>query len=454
MKPKKRETFSFRSLNEFIEHVSEKGLDIPVSRDLAPLFRPVKVGAFTTPNALAVQPMEGCDSAEDGSPGPLTLRRYERISGGGAGLLWFEACAVSPEGRANPRQLYITPDNLSGFKELVALCRKTAAQTFGENHRPLFILQLTHSGRYSRPAGPPAPVITHHSRILDPKHALPPDYPLITDAELDRIQDKFLAAARLAAEAGFDGVDIKSCHRYLISELLASFTRENSRYGGSFENRTRMIREIMERLKQETPNLLACTRINAFDGIPRPYGWGTSEQDSAQPDLSEPLSLFSRLKEAGLQILNITIGNPYSNPHIGRPYDQPPSDAEPAAEPPIVGVERFINVVRKIQQHLPELPVTGGGYSWLRELFPHVAAGILEKNWATFTGLGRLAFAYPDFAKDLMETGRLDPGKVCIACSKCTQIMRDNGRTGCVVRDTEVYGPIYKQGRKQAKQNA
>ncbi|WP_028307018.1 hypothetical protein [Desulfitibacter alkalitolerans] len=65
----------------------------------------------------------------------------------------------------------------------------------------------------------------------------------------------------------------------------------------------------------------------------------------------------------------------------------------------------------------------------------------------SLAGVGRMAFAYPDFAKDLMEKGRLEKSKVCTACSKCTQIMRDGGRTGCVIRDSEVYLPIYKEGR-------
>lgn len=440
--------FTFTTLEEFKAFTREHAGDIPISESTDILLQPLSVGPFTAPNALAVQPMEGCDGTPDGSPGPLTVRRYQRLAEGGAGIIWFEACAVVPEGRANPRQLWIHPKNVAAFRELTDMCRTIITQTFGSDFRPIFILQLTHSGRYSRPEHNPAPIIAHHSEILDPAHSLPPDYPLVTDAYLDNIQERFSDAAGLARDAGFDGVDIKSCHRYIISELLASHTRENSRYGGPLENRTRMIRETAAKLIKRFPEMLICTRINAFDGIPYPFGWGTDKTDFTRPDLSEPLRLFDELNQLGISILNVTIGNPYSNPHIGRPYDRPVVGAALPDESPLYGVDRFIRVVRKVQCTFPDLPVAGGGYSWLRHLFPYVAAGILEKKWATVIGLGRLAFAYPTFARDLMEHGKIFPEKTCIACSKCTQIMRDNGRTGCVVRDAGTYAPIYRECRK------
>ena len=186
--------------------------------------------------------MEGFDAAPDGSPQELTFRRYRRYAAGGAGLIWFEATAILHEARSNPAQLYLHRGNVDVYRRLVEETRRAAREAFGRE--PILIVQLTHSGRYSKPAGVPVPLIAHHSAVLDPLHKLPADYPLVTDDYLDRLQDTYVEAARLAAEAGFDGVDIKSCHRYLLSELLASFTREG-KYGGSFENRTRMLRETL-----------------------------------------------------------------------------------------------------------------------------------------------------------------------------------------------------------------
>ena len=81
----------------------------------------------------------------------------------------------------------------------------------------------------------------------------------------------------------------------------------------------------------------------------------------------------------------------------------------------------------------------GTGYSWLRQYFPHVAAGAIAAGDVTIAGVGRLAFAYPDFARDLLERGKLYPEKCCLACSGCTELMRAGGPTGCIVRDREFY---------------
>ncbi len=311
------------------------------------------------------------------------------------------------------------------------------------------VVQLTHSGRYSKPTGTPAPIIAHHSPILDPGHGLPPDYPLITDDDLDRLQETFAAAAKLAAEAGFDGVDIKGCHRYLAAELHASHTREG-RYGGTLENRTRLLRETMLRIREQVPNVFVTTRLNAYDAISHPYGFGVSTYDYRVPDLSEPLQYVGMLCDLGIPILNLSIGNPYFNPHFGRPYDFPVAGVQPPAEHPLKGIDRFLSITRTVQEAFPRLPIVGSGYSWLRHYMPQVAAAVLETGGATMIGQGRGSFAYPDSVRDLLETGRMDPEKCCVTCSACSQIMRDGARTGCVVRDAEIYGPEYRRGRRFA----
>jgi glutamate synthase (NADPH/NADH) small chain len=109
-----------------------------------------------------------------------------------------------------------------------------------------------------------------------------------------------------------------------------------------------------------------------------------------------------------------------------------------------------MKVTRKIQQTYRDLPVIGSGYSWLRYLFPYVGAAAVKKKWATLIGQGRGAFAYPDFVKDLKVYKKMDPYKCCVACSSCTQIMRDGGSTGCVIQDKEIYGPNYRAVRRLA----
>lgn len=443
--------FHYHAPEELARDIERLGLEIPLAHDLSPLGEPLDCGVFRLPNRFVVLPMEGCDGTANGAPGELTFRRYRRFAAGGAGLLWVEACAVVPEGRANPRQLWIHSANTGEFARMLEDARRAAAETMGPPHRPVFVLQLTHSGRYSKPGRKPQPVIAHHSKFLDPAMGLPPDYPLITDEELERLEDIYVEAARCALEAGFDAVDVKACHRYLISELHASFTRENSRYGGpEFDNRTRFFRNVVAKIRDLVPDIAVTTRMNAYDAMPHPYGWGMAPDGSDRPDLSEPLRLVGWLREQGAPLVNITIGNPYFNPYVNRPFDLPVAGAPLPPEHPLEGVARFLHIVREIQQAYPNLPVVGGGYSWLRQFLPHVAAAAVSRGWVSLVGGGRMAFAYPDFPREVLAGRPLDPERVCVACSACTQIMRDGGRSGCVPRDAAIYEPIYKAGRAEA----
>src|SRR3989339_14078 len=441
------ERFRLTTLQSLKEKMKELNLSFPISEDTSVMFDRVAIGNCTAPNRFIVHPMEGFDAAIDGTPGPLAFRRYRRYAEGGSGLIWFEATAVRPEARTNPGQFMLTRDNVATFKHLVAQVRELAAKNFGPNHRPVCILQITHSGRYSKML---KPLVAHHSPILDPPLNLAPDYPLLTDEDIEGYKQDFLLTAQLAKEAGFDGVDVKSCHRYLISELLASFTRENSRFGGSFENRTRFLRETAALISENVKGLFATCRLNLFDAIEYPYGWGVSTEDKNISDLTEPLKLIGMLAQAGFPTLNTTIGNPYFNPQFNRPFDFPIAGAKEPENHPLEGVARFLKITAEVQKAYPKLPVIGSGYSWLRHLLPYVAAGVVREGWATLIGQGRGAFAYPDSVKDLMKNGTMEPRKACVACSGCTQLMRDVSQTGCVIRDSEVYGKKYREARKRA----
>jgi len=397
--------------------------------------------------------MEGCDGDAEGRPGKLTIRRYDRFAAGGAGLIWLEATAVVPEGRANPRQLWLNEKSKESFAGLVARMRQVAAERYGTEHRPLLVLQLTHSGRYSKPTGSPHPLIPQHDPYRDNRMNLPNDWPVVTDEYLDQLQEAYLSAARSAFEVGFDAVDVKACHGYLINELLAGHLREG-KYGGHFENRTRFLLEVIDRIRSELgEDKMVATRLGIFDGIPYPYGWGVDEKNGNEPDLNEPKRLVSLLASRRVPLVNISVGNPYYNPHYGRPYNEPTAGGSESSEHPLVGVSRMIGLAGEIQKRFPEIRVVGTGYSWLRTLLPQVAAGAKTQGLASFIGAGRMALAYPDFARDILQKGGMDPEKVCIACSSCTQIMRDGGRSGCVVRDNDIYGPIYEEGRLRNRDN-
>jgi 2,4-dienoyl-CoA reductase (NADPH2) len=438
-------------------------LNIPIDaiEDVSILAEPIQVGRLFVPNSLVIHPMEGADGDSQGRPGKLTLRRYERFAAGGAGLIWVEATTIICEGRANPRQLWLNEQNKEDFVALVKLIKHSAKQS-GLKQQPIIVLQLTHSGRYSKPEGVMHPLIVQRDPYRDAfvpqqkpdssaKSKLPNDWPILTDEYLDGIIDVYVNATRLAFEAGFDAVDIKSCHGYLINELLSSRTREG-KYGGSFENRTRFLLDVIDRIHNELgEDKMVVSRLGVYDAIPYPYGWGVREDDYTKPDLTEPKKLIALLEKHGVKMINITVANPYYNPHYVRPFNEPIIGGYQSPEHPLAGVSRLISLAGEIQKEFGNIAIVGTGYSWLRTLMPNVAAASKANGLAALVGVGRMAFAYPDFAKDIINKGKLDPNNVCTCCSGCIQIMRDGGVIGCVVRDSKIYGPIYRNGRRQQK---
>jgi len=442
--------FRLSNIDELKSAIAALKLNIGIEEDLSYLTRPLSVRGVGIPNSMAIQPMEGADGTADGAPDVLTFRRYKRFAEGGAGLLWVEACAVVREGRANPRQLWIHKGTKDEFARMVEETRAAAAASMGKDHRPFLVLQLTHSGRYSRPGAAPSPIIAHHDPLLDKDKGLPADYPLITDAELDALQDAYVEAAKLAFEVGFDAVDVKACHRYLLNELLAAHTREG-KYGGSYENRTRFIKEVVGRIFSEVgKDRIVTTRLGIHDAHPYPHGWGMDPNDPMKPNLDEPKRLVKELQDLGMPMIDITMGNPYFNPHINRPFDRPIEGMKYPNENPLIGVDRLVNLSKEVGSTIPDMMVIGSGLSWLRNLWPYVAAANIRDGWMDMAGLGRQGFAYPWFAKEIINTGKLERRHTCIACSSCTQIMRDGGKTGCVPFDKDVYGPMYREGRRNS----
>ena len=437
--------FHYKSLDELKQELDLVGVRLPLSEDLSALQREVKIGSKTAANSIAIQPMEGCDGTADGRPAELTLRRYDRFARSGAGLIWAEAVAITPEGRANPRQLWLTRDNLDEYKKFVAGIKETCMRENG--FEPVVIMQATHSGRYSKPEGVPAPLIAYNNPIFEGDKPIAAER-ILSDDYLYGLIDKFGASASLAEQAGFDGVDIKCCHRYLNSELLSAYTRKGD-FGGSLENRTRLLRSGVAAAQAATgSDFIVTSRLNVYDGFAYPYGWGVREGEGTEVDLTEPLELVRVLhQEMGMKLLDVTIGNPYFNPHVNRPYDGGPYVP---SEHPLEGVARMAHCVAEIQRANPELKVISSGLSYLRQFSANLAAGELENGVCSIAGFGREAFAYPDFPQDIFKKGAMEPNKCCIACGKCTELMRAGSTAGCVIRD-EVYLTIYRRDVQDKK---
>lgn len=383
-------------------------------------------------NRILFQPMEGCDGTEDGAVDDLTFRRYIRFSEGAPGIIWFEATAVCNEGRANPRQLYINENTVGSFKELVSAVKAKSLELHG--FEPIIIVQLTHSGRYSKPNGTPEPIVAYRNSLWEKGKEEQP-FTVATDKYLSTIPAMYEKAAKLALEAGFDGMDVKCCHGYLFNELLSAYDRPGS-YGGSLENRTRLYFDCIDAVKKAVGDkAFVTTRLNACDCFPYGYGFGVNEKEEI--DLEETKQIIAKLREKGIEFINFTIGNPYLIPHINRPYSvKSPEDGR-------IGMKRVYDVTKEITKAFPDIKFAVSALSYEGENAVEYADKLLSSGIGDFAGFGRMTFAYPTFYKDYLETDKLDKNKVCIKCSKCSELMRAGTVSGCVIRDSEVYMPYY-----------
>jgi 2,4-dienoyl-CoA reductase-like NADH-dependent reductase (Old Yellow Enzyme family) len=433
--------------------------------------------------------MEGWDGSPDGNPSENTIRRWRRFGHSGAKLIWGgEAVAVSHEGRANPNQLVVAAHTQEGLSRLRATLIEEHRLTTGTDDGLLIGLQLTDSGRYSRPNahGRPEPRILYHHPFLDRRLGLPADFPVLTDVEVEAIIESFHRAALMAWKLGFDFVDIKHCHGYLLHEFLSAFSRPGQ-YGGPFENRTRILREIVEAIRASGNKIDLAVRLSAFDfvpfkpdptraepnklgpGIPEqyptpyPYSFGCNQNNPLEIDLTEPIKFVKLCADLGVKIVNLSAGSPYYNPHIQRPAAYPPSDGYQPPNVPLIDVARQINVVRQIKNSLgrddraasSSSPILiGTGYSYLQEFLPNVAQAAVREGWTDMVGIGRMVLSYPNIFADALDRQLLTPKLICRTFSDCTTAPRNGLPSGCYPLDKHYVAKPEAQTLKQIKKSA
>ena len=423
------------------ESDSRDGLYIPYSEDFSQLAKNQKVGRFTAPNRIVYQPMEGQDADESGNPTEITYERYRALARGGAGIIWVEAVSVVYEGRSNKHQLLITAENVDSFAKLVCEIKKTCLEKNG--YEPIVIIQLNHSGRHSKPDGIPAPMVAHH--IPERENPLLDESKIVTDEYLTELSEKFVECSILSEKAGFDGIDIKCCHGYLYSELLSSFDREGI-YGGDYEGRTRLLVDTVKKVRKALkPETILCSRLNVYDGYRFKHSFATDALDSEKYDLTESKCLVGELRPY-IDLLNITVGSPYYNSDVSRPYrvgvDVPPTNALRAEV-------RMFEAAREIHRAYPDLPCVNTGISGLCEKSPFAAAGMIEEDYTTFVGFGRMSFAYPGMAADILNN-TFDDKKCCVACSGCSTLKKNGLLSGCIIRN-DMYKNIFRKFRAENK---
>ena len=473
-----------KEVERFQAHAASLGVHIPcdsklLTGDSSPLRLPLNRGGIRIGNRIVVQPMEGWDGVSDGNPSENTKKRWRKFGRSGAKLIWGgEATAVSHEGRANPNQLVIAAHTQTGLSELRRILIEEHHRTTGSEDGLVIGLQLTHSGRYCRPNRhtKPEPRILYHHPILDKRLGLSDDYPLLTDTEIEAIIGDFHRAAKLARDLGFDFVDIKHCHGYLGHEFLSAHTREG-KYGGSFENRTRFLREVVAGIRANAPGLEIGVRLSAFDtvayradpsksvngklgpGIPEaydhltPYRWGFGV-DANRPteiDLTETIRFLSLLEELKIPLVNITAGSPYYNPHIQRPALYPPSDGYQPPEDPLISVARQMSVARELKGRFPNLIFVGTAYSYLQDFLPHVAQAVVREGWIDAVGMGRMILTYPEILHDASEGKPIEHKRVCRTFSDCTTAPRNGLPSGCYPLDSYYKNSEFAKKLKLAK---
>jgi 2,4-dienoyl-CoA reductase-like NADH-dependent reductase (Old Yellow Enzyme family) len=440
----------FRDVKQFQDYLAANRIDLPCDETLlhgpeSPLGRELHRDKVHLGNRFAIQPMEGWDGTTNGRPTELTFRRWRRFGASGAKLIWGgEAVAVCHAGRANPNQLAINKHSQTDLRNLREALVEEHERATGSTANLLVGLQLTHSGRYSQPNAHkrPEPRILYHHPLLDPRLGLNANYPLLTDQEIRVIIEQFQQAAAIAAESGFDFVDIKHCHGYLGHEFLSAHTRDGD-YGGSFENRTRFLRETVAAVRAIAPRLMIGVRVSAFD--------------TSEIDLTETVQFLSLLSTLDIKLVNITAGSPYYNPHIQRPALYPPSDGYAPPEDPLVGVARQMHVTRSLKLQFPELIIVGSAYSYLQDFLPHVAQAAVREGWTDCVGLGRMVLSYPTLPLDVLSGRDLERKKICRTFSDCTSAPRNGLPSGCYPLDafykTSENAALLKQIKRNADEN-
>jgi len=457
---------SLQTPQGFRDNLQQLGLNMPCDDTVeaapsSPLAQPLSIDGLNIGNRFAIQPMEGWDAETDGRPSENTKRRWQRFGTSGAKLIWGgEAVAVRPDGRANPNQLML---NASTEREIGAMRESLIAahrEAMGNDDGLVIGLQLTHSGRFCKPNDhhQQEPMILYRHPILDRKFKLKPDHPLMSDGDIRQLIGDYVATAKRAEALGFDFVDLKACHGYLGHEFLSAKTREGD-FGGSLENRTRFLREIVTEVRAEAPRLKLGLRMSAIDSVPfRPdpalsgpeglgpgtpeeftapycYGFGLDENNPLQIDLTETKAVIAIARDLGIHLFNITLGSPYYNPHLTRPALYPPSDGYHPPEDPLIGVMRHLSVVRELKQAFPDVALVGSGYTYLQEFLPHVAQAVVRAGWTDFVGLGRMVLAYPELPADVLGGKGMQRKRLCRTFSDCTTAPRHGLVSGCYPLD-------------------
>jgi 2,4-dienoyl-CoA reductase-like NADH-dependent reductase (Old Yellow Enzyme family) len=364
---------------------------------LPSLTRQYVLGGRRIANRFVAQAMEMNCADPGGAISEQNIERYRRLARGRWGMVFVEAIAVAEEAVARPHGLLINRRNLDGLKKLVDVFKSA-----GDS---LLLFQITHAGRE---AANPSRRATVYDDSTGIRH--------LAGAELERIRDQFTEAVALCREAGADGVDIKSCHGYLLCETLRPLNRRSDSFGGDLENRARLLTSILEKAQKENPQLILGTRLSLYEGIRG--GCGTASPEEVIEDLHDILAAIDLIISAGAHFLNISAGIPSQTPHLTRPE-----------RPSLINMLHHFRYTRIVKDHHPDIAVIGSSYSAGGEESPCWAAENIERGYTDFAGFGRQSLADPHFPVKLMNNR---PVNYCTTCGGCSRLLRSQKEVYCV----------------------
>ncbi len=469
---------TLRSVDAFRGHLSAQNIELGFDETLlppadSPLAWPLNADGVQVGNRFCILPMEGWDGTTEGTPTDLTRRRWQHFGESGAKLIWGgEAVAVCHEGRANPNQLMLTGETQSALAALRETLVASHRERFGTAaDRDLYLgLQLTHSGRFARPTvwNRPEPLVAYAHPVLDRR--VGNAVRVLSDDDLDRLVEHFVRAARQAYDIGFQFVDIKHCHGYLGHELLSARERPG-RYGGSLENRTRFLFNIVSGIRAVAPGLRIGVRLSVLDSVPYRksadgpgvpeveastyrHGFGVLGECGLDRALDDARGVLRLLQAAGIRWVCVTAGSPYYCPHLVRPALFPPSDGYEPPEDPLHGVARQVDATARLKAEFPEIIFVGSAYTYLQEWLPNVAQYTVGHGMTDFVGLGRIVLSYPDLPADVLAGRPLARRSICRTFSDCTTGPRFGLVSGCYPLDAAYAKHPQAAALKEAKASA
>ena len=347
------------------------------------LFEPLEFAGLRLPNRLVMAPVGTCQDA-DGYVTDALVAYYRRRAEGGAGAITVEASLVTPESLGHEPRIH-GREFVPGLRRIVDAVRP---------HGPVTGIQLLHPGRQVVAGPSVAPsAVPLNSRAPIPRE--------LARSEIRAIAGQYAQAAVLAAEAGFDFVEVHGAHGYLPSDFLSPLVNERTdAYGGNVENRTRFSVEVAAAIL-DACELPLFWRISGEEAIEGGYG------------IEDALELARRLEDAGVVCLSVS-GGTWHTLHV--------------TVPPMF-VERGQLVAHAAQvKRAVGVPVIAAG----RLDDPTLAERVLADGAADLITLGRGLIADPDWPRKV-ASGRADDIRPCIACNACVDLVGRGEELRCAV---------------------